>query len=116
MRPPQTVTPRRVRFAPSFREDYALLDAEDRRDVDCLVERLRSRMTGAPVTDRPVVALDEFRMVRSLSVRRDEILSVTDGRVSLDVLCRVGSGEVILLGAAGRDAAMPVPVEALLAG
>jgi hypothetical protein len=52
-----------------------------------------------------VVALDEYRLMRSLAVVDDAILTVTDGRVSLDVLCRTHSAEMIVLGAAGRDAA-----------
>jgi hypothetical protein len=103
-RPPSSARPT-LRLAASFREDYDLLDPDDRASVDRLVGRLGERIETGRELGRGVVALDEYRLMRSLAVSDDAILTVTDGRVSLDVLCRTGSAEVIVLGAAGRDVA-----------
>ena len=97
-----------LRIAPSFRDDYQLLDAKDQRSVDLLIRRLEGRVENGGDPGKPVVALDEQRLRRSLRVTHDSILTVTDGRVSLDVLCRSHSEEVVVLGAAGCDAIGPL--------
>jgi hypothetical protein len=90
----------RVRIVQSFWDDYSLLDAPERARVDALIEHLRRRMARDADARRPVMALDEYRLMRNIRVRSDEILCVTDGAVSLDVLFRAGSSDVMLLGAA----------------
>ncbi|MDX5351101.1 MAG: hypothetical protein LPJ95_10435 [Paracoccaceae bacterium] len=90
----------RVRIVQSFWDDYSLLDAPERARVDALIDCLRGRMARTGDGSRPVMALDQYRLMRNLRVRFDEILCVTDGAVSLDVLFRSGSSDVMLLGAA----------------
>ena len=100
--------PLTVRLAASFRDDYHLLDSEDRRGVDRLLQRLEGRIEKGGEFGAPILALDEYRLMRSLRVTDDAILTVTDGRVALDVLCRSQSAEVIVLGAAGRATVLPL--------